>query len=155
MATLNESFDSHNVPNDVRATFIGGQFERRLLLANHEFYKFTQHPLVPPNGRVTPWWSSVTPLDPDDPGLAGTLERAARLGVSGADFSRARSAVTKQWNSMSGLLIARLIVPAYGFVGRCSHQRYDDDPAFANVLWIGGAWQVWIPNLSSATMVKV
>ena len=120
----------------------------------HQLYKFTQHSLSY-KGRITPWWSSVNLVIPGDTGLKLLLERSERLGVKPAEFARARNAVTNQWNSMSGLLIGRLIVPAYGFVGRVATQRMDEDPAYKNVKFIGGAIQIWIPNLTDSHIRKV
>jgi hypothetical protein len=72
------------------------------------------------------------------------------LGVSAKQFSRARNAVTLEWNSMENLLIVSLTVAAFGFFGMASHQRMEQDPSMSNVVWIGGATQLWIPNLSVA-----
>lgn len=102
------------------------------------------------NGKATPWWSSVVPINPADTGLDVLLERAARLKTSAASFARARNAVTQQWNSMSGLLVAETMTPVYAFVGRVAHQPYDERPEFSNVVFIGGAIQLWIPNLTAS-----
>ncbi len=144
---LNESLDFRSVGNDVQQAFLGRRAERRLLEVGHELYKFTQYPLA--NGdRITPWWSSVLPLTAEDTGLQKLIERSDVLGVNPAEFARARNAVTQQWNSMTGLLIARLKMPVYGFVGRVSHQAFDLTKGYENVVYIGGAVQVWIPGLT-------
>lgn len=144
----NATIDLASAPPDVRAAFSRGGATRVFLDIGHKLYKFTEYPLYKSDGTVTPWWSSVEPLDDDDPGLAGSRRRAAGLGVSDADFARARSAVTKQWNSMSGLLVARMLVPAFALYGRCRHQPADQSPGMGNVVLIGGAWQLWVPNLT-------
>lgn len=144
---LNQDIDFMTLDADARNAFLGVP-EKKLLAAGTQLYKFTEHSLYKADGTVTPWWSTVEPIDPTDTGLAVLLERSAALGVSPNEFARARSAVTQQWNSMTGLIIARLNVPAYGMAGRCSSQLYDNSPAFQNVRFIGGAWQVYIPNLT-------
>jgi hypothetical protein len=149
---LNEDLQLTALPADVRRAFVG-KIQRQPLPAGHELYKFTHHPLFKPDGTVTPWWSSVEPLTPEDPGLEGTLKRAADLGVAAAEFVRARTAVTRQWNRMSGLLVVRLLVTVVGFAGRCANQQMDDAPEFANVVFIGGAWQLYIPNLTQREIV--
>ncbi len=131
---------------EVKQTFIGGVVLRNLWLLALCCNKFTDRPLVQSTGRISPWWSSVEPIASGDTGLAGLLERAERLGVSREEFARARSAVTQQWNSMSGLMIIRLLVPAYGFVGRCAAQLVDEQSVYMrNVVFIGGAWQSICP----------
>jgi hypothetical protein len=121
---------------------------RRLLGINHKLYKFTSHPLFGPGGKVTPFWSSVEPIAPGDPGWEEGQRRAAHIDASQVDTARARAAVTRQWNSMQGQIRARLCTPVYAFVGQCSGQRIDAE-SDANVFFIGGAWQLWIPNLTS------
>lgn len=145
---LNYDTEFYAAPiKDLRA-FIGQQAKKRLFLPGHEFYKFTHRPIFKPDGTVTLWWSSVKPLAADDPGLAGNLGHAQRLGVPPEEFARARTAVTRQWNRMNGILLVRLLVPAYGFVGRCASQPFDEAADFANVRFIGGAYHVWIPHLT-------
>ncbi|MCC6493705.1 MAG: hypothetical protein IT424_11880 [Pirellulales bacterium] len=138
------------LPDADQRAFIARRATARQFPAGTLLYKFTQYGLVGPGGRITPWWSGVEPLAPGDPGLAGALDRAARLGHAAKDYARARSAVTNQWNSMEGLLVIRLVRPASGYVGRCAHQPLDENPQLANVVWIGGAWQAYLPGLSSA-----
>lgn len=144
---LNHDINFMTLDLDAKNAFLGVP-EKKLLSAGTQLYKFTEHSLFKSDGTVTPWWSTVEPIDPADTGLELLMERAAALGVKPNEFARARSAVTKQWNSMTGLIIAKLNVPAYGLVGRCSSQRFDDSPAFHNVRFIGGAWQVFIPKLT-------
>ncbi len=144
---LNEGLEAAALPSEVRRAFLGNAQKRRFP-AGHRLFKFTHHPLFKPDGSATPWWSSVEPVCGTDPGLDGTLARAANLGVPAATYVRARAAVTRQWNQMSGLLVVRLLAPVVGFVGRCASQRFDDSPQFASVVWIGGAWQLYIPNLT-------
>src|SRR3989304_4523269 len=109
MGVLNSEMVWESVGADVRRAFIGGRACKRMLPTAFQLYKFSQYPLLGASGKITPWWSSVEPLGDGDPGLAEPLERAERLGVAPAEFARARSAVVKQWNSMSGLIVAQLL----------------------------------------------
>jgi hypothetical protein len=146
--TLNQGIVFSDAPNAVRRTFRGGQAEKCILSPGTQLYKFTQHPLLH-QGRVSPWWSSVKPICPRDTGLEVLLRRAERLGVSANTFARARNAVNHQWNSMDGLLVVTLKTPVYAFFGPAAHQQYDDlRPDLRNVVFIGGAIQLWLPNLS-------
>jgi hypothetical protein len=154
MTVVNQDIDLATSPADVRRAFLGGTARKQFLGIGHQLYKFTHHPLFKSDGTATPWWSSVRPLDPNDPGLEGTVERAERLGVSAPKFARARTAVRWQWNQMTGLLRARLLVPVYALLGRCAGQPYDEADPLANVVFIGGAWQLWIPNLSQREIVE-
>ncbi len=156
MSIVNEEIAPESLSAEVRQTFIGGRVTKELLRSRTQLYKFTDRPLVQSTGTISPWWSSVNPIASGDPGLSGILERAERLGVSREAFARARSAVTQQWNSMSGLTIIQLLVPAYGFVGRCSSQLVDNESShMQNVVFIGGAWQVYLPNLAIQHIIKV
>lgn len=148
---LNESLEFSALPPDVQSAFIGRCARKVLLPAGARLFKFTSHPLYGPRG-ITPWWSAVDGFDHQDGGLDDVLQRSAGLGVDVSQFARARSAVTKQWNSMSGLLVAELIAPVYGFVGRCAAQPMDEAYG-SKVVWIGGAWQACIPNLTSQEIV--
>src|SRR5439155_85949 len=101
---LNEGISLGSVSADVRAAFTGGA-EPQLISKDWKLYKYTQYPLFGSRG-VTPWWSSVEPIGPGDPGFAGSLERAHRLGADPARFARARASVTEEWNDMDTLLTA-------------------------------------------------
>ncbi len=154
MPILNEGITFDQLPANNRAPFVG-RGTPRLFPVGWEFYKYTKYPLAAV-GPVSPWWSSVKPLDVNDPGLEGSLQRAGRLGVDPQRFARARAAVTQQWNSMDHLLRIRLVRPVYGLVGRCSAQLVDDtlqtqaekDENRKKVVFIGGAWQAFIPGLT-------
>ena len=150
MGILNENVTVSQLSAADRACFIG-TITPHLFPKGWELYKFTEYPLT--GTSVSPWWSSVRPAAASDPGLAGTLERAKRLKVDPQRFARVRSAVTKQWNGMDRLQTVRLMVPVYGFVGRCSAQRIDKSLA-ENVVFIGGAWQVFIPGLARTDVME-
>lgn len=141
-------------PPNVKSAFSGGVPMKVLLQPGHQLYKFTQYELFD-DGKASPWWSSVIPINSADTGLDVLLERAGRLQTTAAEFARARNAVTRQWNSMSGLLLAALTVPVYGFAGRVAHQPFDERAAYNNVVFIGGAIQLWIPNLTALHIRKL
>lgn len=142
-------------PANVLKTFRGHKAQRKLLQANHLLYKYTAYPLIKRDGGVTEFWSSVEPIVPADPGFKGQEQRAGVLNASPTNLARARSAVTQQWNPMTNLLKAKLVSQVYAFVGQCSGQVIDEEARHANTFFIGGAWQLWIPNLSASTIVKV
>jgi len=133
----------------IAATFVSRP-QKILLQAGHQVYKFTEFSLYGPNG-VTPWWSSVTPVLPGDTGLRGLQEGAERLGVEASEFARVRNAVSLGWsNSMSQLLRAHLTVRVYAFAGPAAGQHVDSPVGSPKVLFIGGAIQLYIPQLKAA-----
>lgn len=75
------------------------------------------------------------------------------------EFARARNAVTHQWNEMTSVLKAKFRKPVWGFVGRTAPQRFYEDrknpDLLANVSWIGGDFQLCIPNLTPEWIEKV
>jgi hypothetical protein len=148
--------DFERAPAMVRNAFLGRRAVECKLDPGFELYKFTHFPLCDPDGRVTPWWFSVTPLFPTDPGLAGVIKQSNNLGNGPRVYSRARAAVTNQWNHMTNLLKARLLEPIPAFAGRCAGQLVDnEDPGMKNVFFIGGAYQLWIPNLTASQIVEI
>jgi hypothetical protein len=160
--------DSHSwdtdTPQDHKDAFMKSFGVHRILVpAGTEFYKLTQYPLVnPKNGSITPWWNylHVTQVKLDDgrvitvPGFTDMQGTAARLNVTGEQFVRARSAVTKQWNKMDGLLQVRLNLDAWGYFGRNAAMPLDNDLG-KKVVFIGGAYQVYIPKLSRGDMTEI
>lgn len=145
---LNHDLSLITQPAAVQRAF-AGNVRRQLLYSGHELYKYTEYSVFKPDGSVSPWWSSVEPIDADDPGFSQSMERSSRLGVTPARFARVRTAVTEQWNRMSNLTRIRLKVPTYALVGRCAHQPIDNDPSYSNVVFIGGGWQIYLPNLTA------
>lgn len=158
---LNQNLNFKDLPAAHQAAFSGRRARKMLLQAGQQFYKFTDAPLVRPPRKpgekpsISPWWSAVIPIVEQDTGLQGLLDSAKNLDVSPATFARARNAVTLQWNSMSGLTIMQLLVPAYSFVGGVAHQPIDERNEYKNVVYIGGAIQVYIPSLSPSQARKV
>ena len=158
---LNQNLRFTDLPADHQAAFSGRAAKKMMLKAGQKFYKFTDASLIRPprepgdKPSVSPWWSAVEPIVENDTGLQTLLDRAESLGVSPDTFARARNAVTKQWNSMCGLVVMELLVPAYGFVGGVAHQLVDNRDEFKNVMFIGGAIQVYIASLTPSQVRKV
>lgn len=142
---LNETLEFADAPFDVRRAF-SGRVTKMRLVSGHQLYKFTDRGLFQA-GNVTPWWSSVKPINSEDTGLDNFIERTESLDVPADQFARARNAVTAEWNGMDDLLTARLLTAVFGFAGRAAHQNINQRTADANVVFIGGAIQLWIPNL--------
>jgi hypothetical protein len=151
---LNNTIRFEMAPENVRKAFRRQQATKKLLHSGHGLYKFTAYPLFRPDGSVTPFWFSVIPITPGDTGLAGLQQRSVVLTSEESTTARARGAVTRQWNPMTGLLRARLLAPVYGFIGQCSGQPIDEAPWLSNIFFIGGAWQLWIPNLGAQTIAE-
>ncbi|MBL0870050.1 MAG: hypothetical protein IBJ18_05670 [Phycisphaerales bacterium] len=139
-----------------KSTFTKGEARKVLLPAGFRLYKFTGGSLVDSKGQVTPWWSARTGLDSNDPGLDGVLERSARAGVHPREHVRARAAVKNAWNNLDGILKVRLLTAAWGWYGRARHQPVDAPDGkggfvdYPNVVFIGGSYQLFIPNLSAS-----
>ena len=151
---LNEDLRFESVGSSVKRAFVRVP-EKIRLAPGQQFYKWTSNPLLGGRG-ITPWWSFVEstrlPSGVIAEGFQVAEQRAARLGKTPRDFARARAAVSGQFgNSMSDLLVVSLNLSAWGFVGQASGQREfaDDRADLRHVFLIGGAWQVWIPNLES------
>lgn len=148
MKILNSQLEFASLPSEHQDAFIGHAATKVCFLPGLEFYKFTDRGLFGAAGFASPWWFGVRPLVPGDIGLDELFRRAGMRSVDPRDFARATAAVTKEWNAMTSLTLIRLLRPAYGLVGRCRHQQYNTEPQLANVAWIGGAWQVYLPNLT-------
>jgi hypothetical protein len=150
---LNEDLRFVDLDATVKLAFRGVP-DRISLTPNVQLYKWTSHPLVH-GTRITPWWSFVQttrlPSGMVAEGFRIAEERAARLGKSHREFTRARAAVSGQFgNTMSNLLVIRLNVQVWGFAGQASGQREfaDEERELRDVYLIGGGHQVWIPNLT-------
>jgi hypothetical protein len=150
---LNEELRVADIDPTVKRAFLGVP-DRILLLPAVQLYKWTSHPLF--NGsRITPWWSFVQttrlPSGMVAEGFRTAEERAARVGKSHREFARARAAVSDQFrNSMKNLLVININIEVWGLAGQASGQREfaDDQPELKHVYLIGGAHQVWVPNLT-------
>jgi len=129
-------------------------------------YKWTSYPLVnPKTGRITEYWSAWDSLRIGArviPGFKELRTRYANVGGSVGrpqEFARSRNAVTEQWNPMDSLLKAQFLKPVWGFVGLTAGQRKFNDPSHPaeqdNVFFIGGDYQLVIPNLTPDWIKKL
>jgi hypothetical protein len=157
---LNENLRFSNLTQDEQASFrlipppALHRFEK-----NFCFYKWTEFGLVnPKTGKITQYWFPWTSFQSGTREIPGFKELRMRYRNTGGgvgrpqEFARARGAVTEQWNAMSSILKVQLLEPLWGFVGLINAQRaYQDSkhPAtLANVLLIGGDYQLCVPNLT-------
>jgi hypothetical protein len=148
--TLNETLRFEAAPVHVVRAFLRTP-EKVKLPARTQLYKWTDRALGEP---VSAWWSVVEskrlPSGATAEGFRVSEERALRLGRSHREFARMRAAISDQFdNPMSNLLVVALQEEVWGFAGQASGQREFKDNAveLQNVMLIGGAWQVWVPNL--------
>jgi len=130
-------------------------------------YKWSDYgTLVNPNtGRISEYWFPWKSFKVGDQVIDGFKEfrmrHCNRNGSVGRPQQAARSlgAVTEQWSDMSSILKARFLSPVWGFVGKISGQRKFQDPKHPteqdNIFFIGGAYQIVIPNLSSKYIEKL
>jgi hypothetical protein len=150
---LNESLRFADVDPTVKRAFLCPP-DKMLIAPRVRLYKWTSRPLTD-GSRITPWWSIVEstrlPSGMMAEGFLVAEERAARLGKSHRTFARARAAISDQFgNTMANLLLIEINQPVWGFAGQASGQREfaDDRPDLRHVFLIGGANQVWVPNLT-------
>jgi hypothetical protein len=151
---LNEGMDFDGADHEVRRAFLR-QPEKVLLTPPARLYRWTNRPLVGPQG-ISPWWSFVEsrmlPSGAVVEGFRISEDRARRLGRTHREFARSRAAISDDFrNTMTELLLVQLTTDVWGFAGQASGQ-----PEFArertdlqNVFLIGGAQQLWIPNLTA------
>lgn len=154
--TLNESLRFDDADASVKRAFLRAPDKVRIA-ARTKLYKWTSQPhlVADKDGRITPWWSFVEstqlPSGATAEGFRVAEERARRIGRTHREFGRARAAISDRFdNSMSDLLVVVLNEAVWGFAGPASGQpQFKDDQAdLRHVFLIGGAWQVWIPNLT-------
>ncbi|ANM29237.1 hypothetical protein ABI59_06010 [Acidobacteria bacterium Mor1] len=159
---LNENYSfTGEAPADHQSAFTT-QFgvHRVLLRPGTRLYKFTEYPLVGSRG-ITPWWnyhdSTTIQLTDGRPfqveGFDVAQQRARRLGVSDQAYGRVRSAVTREWNAMTGFLLVSVTTAAYGFFGQ--NQGMPVDESTQGVKFIGGHYQLYLPNLEPRHLRKV
>jgi hypothetical protein len=150
---LNEGLRFADVDATVKRAFLGVP-ARILLLPAVRLYKWTSHPLIGGSG-ITPWWFFVKttrlPGGMVAEGFRTSEERTARIGESHRDLARARAAISGQFhNTMKDLLVIQMKIQVWAFAGQASGQReFADDHHLQHVYLIGGAYQVWVPNLTS------
>jgi len=157
---LNENLDPDRIDATVRRAFLRRP-EKVLLNASTQLCRWSSQPLVDGKG-ISPWWSFVEstrlPSGMIVDGLRVSQERAQRIGKTDREFARTRAAISGQFrNTMTHLIVVRLVRDVWGLAGQASGQ-----PEFAkqrvdlqHVFLIGGAHQVWIPNLTIADVPTV
>jgi hypothetical protein len=150
---LNEGLDFENVDVQVKRAFLRRP-ERVLLKPPVRLYKWTNRQLISEHG-ISAWWSFVEPRHLPSgtliEGFRTAEERSRRLGKSHREFARSRAAISDEFgNTLERLLLIQLLDDAWGFVGQASGQpefsRQRSD--LQHVFLIGGAPQVWLPNLT-------
>jgi hypothetical protein len=157
---LNESLRFEEADPVVRRAFL--RTPEKVFLAPHVgLYKWTNSPLID-RMPVSPWWSffESTPLPSGAvaEGFRVSEERANRLKRTHRDYARVRAAISGEFgNSMNELLMIQLNEPAWAFAGQASGQPEfaKSRPELSNVLFIGGAHQVWLPNLTPQRITVV
>jgi hypothetical protein len=152
---LNESLDPDRIDAMVRRAFLRRP-EKVLLKSSRRLYRWSNRPLLGANG-IAPWWSFVDsmrlPSGMVVDGFRVSEERAQRIGRTHREFARARVAISGEFrNTMTNLIVVQLTKDVWALAGQASGQ-----PEFAkervdlqHVFLIGGAHQVWVPNLTRA-----
>ena len=133
------------------------------LAAGFQLYKWTQYGLINPyNGSASEYWSPWAPMTSGNIQVPGFSELRTRYqNINGGvgrpqEFARARSAVTQEWNTMSSLTKAELSLPVWGFLGTCAPQPVtQSEEASRKVLFIGGNYQLVIPNMTAKHIFKL
>jgi hypothetical protein len=134
--------------NDAKNAFINGAPEVvRWLPPGTKLFKWTKS--IATSRGISPWWQFVEPMrlatGSTVPGIQDFQTLAARTGVSDRDFARTRVAVTEEWNKMTSAVGIKLLGGAWGYIGKASGQRKNQDNP--QVFFIGGEYQVWVPGL--------
>ena len=135
---------------DTKNAFIGGRPEVvQLLQPGTKLFKWAK--AITTRRGISPWWMFIEPRQLGTgsrvPGIRDLQTYAARLRVHDRDYTRVRLAVTEEWNRMSRAMAIELLKPAWGYIGKAAGQRKNlADP---DVLFIGGEYQVWVPNLTA------
>jgi hypothetical protein len=142
--------------DDAQSAFISGYPEVvRWLHPGTKLFKWTKS--IATSRGVSPWWQFVEPLRLGTgaaiPGIQELQTRAARLGVPDRDFARTRVAVTEEWNKMTNIVGISLTEGAWGYIGKASGQRKNQDNS--HVYLIGGEYQVWIPGLTMRDVAPI
>jgi hypothetical protein len=136
--------------------FISGRPESVLwLIPSTKLFKWTDS-LVTGRG-ISPWWMFLETrrlaTGAIVPGIREMQTWAARGNVHNRDYARTRFAVTDQLNNMREPIAIELIRGSWGYVGKASGQRKDARDRM--VYYIGGEYQVWIPNLVAANIRRI
>jgi len=170
LTELNFNIVWNQMPQNVRNAFV--RVPQKVKLGpGFLLYKFTEFFITNWEGKITEWWSPVYPYG-IDPGLSARIRLAKQLGVPPADLTRVVAAVKENWNALTHVLEARLLMPVYGFWGQCATQTRKDlrepprpgvtaRPVRADMPRVrtsnlpGYAWQFYIPNLTDAHIQQI
>jgi hypothetical protein len=167
---LNFNVVWNQLPQNVKQAFIGVP-QKVKLRPRFMLYRFTEFFIANREGKITEWWSPVHPYG-IDPGLSARIHLAKHLGASPADLARVVAAVKENWNALTHVLQAQLLMAVYGFWGQCATQSRRDQgqqaragiaapPARGDMQVVrttnlpGYARQFYIPNLTSAHIREV
>lgn len=157
---LNENLDVDRIDHNVRRAFLRRP-EKILLAPPLRLYRWSNRPLLGSHG-ISPWWSFVDSIRLPSGTLAEGFriaeERARRLGKTHREFARARAAISDEFrNTMTNLIVVQLTTEVWGLAGQASGQPEfaKDRSDLQNVFLIGGAYQVWIPNLTVGHLAEV
>jgi hypothetical protein len=122
-----------------------------------ELFKYsTPYPFNSSRGLWSPWWNlrNAQNILLNNgrlhlcSGLGEHLSRADFPGGNPVRLARVRSAVKYEWNDLQTLFLVQLTVNAWGMFGQNAGLSVStSDPKFANVFFIGGAYQVFVPQL--------
>ena len=160
MAILNESISFEHAELKVRRAFLRNP-EKIRVDPPTRLYRWT-NPSSFDNSHISPWWSFVesTPLPSGKvaDGFLVSEQRAARIGRSHQNFARARAAISDQFrNTMAELLMVKVMQSVWGFAGQASGQPEfaDSDVEVRHVFLIGGAYQLWVPNLTLQHVTQI
>jgi hypothetical protein len=116
-------------------------------------------------GEITSFWIPWDNLKVGSIVTPGFKEFRIRHQNRGGEVGRPRDAVqalfavSDHFGPKTTLLVAEFRKPVWGLVGKCSGQRKLDDPDHPNEQWnvwyIGGEYQVVIPNLTPEWLKKM
>jgi len=154
---LNENLDVNRLDDTVRRAFLGRP-EKILLKPSLRFYRWQNQPKLS-GPIISPWWSffdsRTLPSGRVADGYRVIEERAHRLGTSHRKLARNRAAISAEFrNQMTHLIVMQLTVEAWALAGQASGQpkfaneTIGKEPDLQHVTLIGGAHQLWIPNLT-------
>lgn len=176
---LNQNLTFASLGEDVQKAFKDRQATHLRLPSGIDLYKFTGYRVYcnPLDGRFSPWWAPLYPISgTTDLGLDGHIAEAKRLNMPMLLYARKAFAVMFQWNTLGDLQLGmakcvriRLKQPVWAFGGLCAEMTEDIDNMVKNrtvigqlsekdsampiPVWHGGAYQLYIPNLTSAHVV--
>jgi hypothetical protein len=136
---------------DVQRAFLP-RTTRTVLLQKRIICRLAAEPHL--KGRISPWWMSLTGIDAGDVGVRGEYVRSQNAseakGLAAlSQLMRARLAVCYDWTPQFKYFIAAWVRrPVYALYGRAASQPVHAKKP-TNVVFIGGGYQLYIPNLTA------